>query len=115
MTKYRLSWRGVLFSSEALLYADANTPRILIFLILLFLYLPKLLFSYLAVTHDGIHIHYWPNYHHKVTWDEIDRIGKVMLYKRIPSDALYLHSEHGESFGQEIDRYHGIREKRQGR
>ena len=111
MTKYRLNWKGILFSSEALLLADSEPAWILIIPILLFLFIPKLIFSYLMVSDEGIELFYWPNYRHKSTWEKIDYLGKVTLIGNSTSDVLYLHDETGIARKAKINRHRGIKEK----
>jgi len=111
MTKYRLNWKGILFSSEALLLADSEPSWIIIFPILLFLFIPKLIFSYLMVSDEGIELLYWPNYRLKSTWEKIDHLGKVTVIGSLTSDVLYLRDETGETRTVEINRPRGIKEK----
>jgi hypothetical protein len=110
--KYRLSWKGVLFASEALLYEDADTPRFLLIPILVFLYLPKLFLSYLEVSDQGINLFYWPNYRINVSWQEVNRLGKAIFLGRQSSDVLYLRKGPEEGIPSLIDRHRGFREKR---
>jgi hypothetical protein len=112
MTKFRLSWKGIMFISEALLYADADTPQFIILPIIVFLFLPKLFFSYLETSSTGIEVHYWPNYHLRVEWDEMGRLGKASFLARSNCDAIYLRNPQGETDSGEITREVGIYQKR---
>ena len=111
MTKYRLSWKGVLFSSEALLYANPDTPQILLIPILFLLYLPKLFLSYLKISKDGIELYYWPNYRLKTSWNEINRLGKVSYFGKFTHDALFIHDTSGKLVNTDLNRQIGIRKK----
>jgi len=112
MKNYRLNWKGIFFSSEALLLADSEPSWILTFPILLFLFIPKLIFSYLLVSDEGIELLYWPNYRIKSTWDMIDCLGKVSVLGSITSDVLFLRSETGDISAVDISRHRGIKERR---
>ncbi len=112
MATHRLGWKGILFSSGALLYADAEAPRILMVPILLFLYIPKLVLSYLKVSDEGIELHYWPNYRFNVQWDEIERLGKAIVIGERTIDILYVRTGDREGTAAAVDRRRGIREKR---
>jgi hypothetical protein len=109
MNIHRLSWKGVLFSSEALLYAAPDTPQFLLMPILIFLYLPKLFLSYLRISDSGIELFYWPNYRQKTSWENIERLGEVFYLEKFTQQALYLRSESGEKV--DIKREKGLREK----
>lgn len=102
----------MLYISEALLYADADTPQFIMLPILLFLFLPKLIFSYLETSPTGIKIHYWPNYLLQVGWDEIGHLGKASFLGRRYCDALYIRGIPSEDQPKEISRQQGIQEKR---
>ena len=112
MLNYRLNWKGILFSSEALLFADSEPSWVLTFPILLFLFIPKLIFSYLKVSDEGIELLYWPNYRIKSTWDMIDHLGKVTVIGSLTSDVLFLRGETEETSAVEINRHRGIKERR---
>ena len=107
-TRHRLNWKGMLLTSETLLYADPDTPWILLIPILVFLYLPSLFFSYLKVTAEGVELFYWPRYRVRSSWEGIDRLGEVRLLGKIPHDALIL--KEAEPRGN-ISRHQGIRKK----
>jgi len=106
--RYRLNWKGMLLISETLLYADPDTPWILMIPILAFLYLPSLFLSYLKVSSKGIELFYWPTYRLKSNWKDIKRLGYVTLLGKIPYDALYLIDV--EPY-QSVSRYVGIQKK----
>ncbi|MCK4816700.1 hypothetical protein KA005_13095 [bacterium] len=112
MTRYRLNWKGILYSSEGLLFAGSEPSWVLTIPILLFLFFPKLIFSYLMVSDEGIELLYWPNYRLKSSWEELENLGKVTVIGSLTSDVLYLRGETGEANGVEIDRHRGIKEKR---
>jgi hypothetical protein len=112
MAKFRLSLKGVMFISEALLYADADTPQIIMLPIILFLFIPKLIFSFLETSLDGIRVHYWPNYHIRVGWQMIDRLGKASFLGKTNCDALHLRNLQGKPSAYEISRHAGIQQKR---
>ena len=107
-TRHRLNWRGMLLSSETLLYADPDTPWILLVPILIFLYLPSLFFSYIKTSADGIELYYWPRYRVKAKWEDIDRLGEVTLLGKIPHEALILKNAEPT---QALSRHQGIRKK----
>ena len=111
MTRYRLNWKGILYSSEGLLFAGSEPSWVLTIPILLFLFFPKLIFSYLMVSDEGIELLYWPNYRLKSSWEEIGYLGKVTVIGNLTSDVLYLRCETGEANGVEINRHRGIQEK----
>jgi hypothetical protein len=98
----------MLLTSEALLYADADTSWILMVPVLIFLYLPSLFLSYLKVNEEGIELLYWPSYRLKSSWDEISHLGNVTLLGKIPFDALYLKKSEQE---RGVSRHRGIRKK----
>jgi hypothetical protein len=100
-----------LFISEALLYAGADTPQFIMLPILVFLFLPKLFFSYLETSPDGIRVHYWPNYHFQAAWDEIGRLGKASFLGKSNCDALYLKKVRGENSPEVMSRQSGIQQK----
>ena len=112
MAKFRLSFKGVMFISEALLYADADTPQIIMLPIILFLFIPKLIFSYLETSPDGIKVHYWPNYNLRVGWEIIGRLGKASFLGKSNCDVLYLRDSQSEPPLDEISRQNGIQQKR---
>ena len=89
-TRHRLNWKGMLLVSESLLYADSDTPSILLIPILVLLYLPSLFFSYLKTSAEGIELFYWPRYRVKSNWEDIKLLGEVTLLGKIPHDALFL-------------------------
>ena len=111
MTRYRLNWKGILYSSEGLLFAGSEPSWVLTIPILLFLFFPKLIFSYLMVSDEGIELLYWPNYRLKSSWEELENLGKVTVIGNLTSDVLYLRGETGEANGVEINRHRGIQEK----
>jgi len=98
----------MMFISEALLYADADTPQFILLPILVFLFLPKLLFSYLEITSNGIRAHYWPNFSYRAEWQEIERLGKATFLGKAKCDALYLITPRGETFSDSMSRQQGI-------
>ena len=112
MTKYRLSWKGILFSSEALLFADSESSWVFTIPILMFLFIPKLIFSYLVISDEGLELLYWPNYRLETTWKELDRLGSVTVIGSLTSDLLYLRGKFVDANAEEIDRHRGIRERR---
>jgi hypothetical protein len=112
MLNYRLNLKGILFSSEALLFADSESSWVLTIPILLFLFIPKLIFSYLKVSDEGIELLYWPNYRIKSTWDMIDHLGKVSVIGSLTSDVLFLRGETEETSAVELNRHRGIKERR---
>ena len=105
---YRLNWKGRLLISETLLYADPDTPWILLLPILIFLYLPSLFLSYLKINPEGVELFYWPGYRLKSSWEEIDYLGDVTLLGKIPHDALLL--KNAEQ-ARALSRQQGIRKK----
>ena len=112
MSNYRLNLKGILFSSEALLFADSESSWVLTIPILLFLFIPKLIFSYLMVSDEGIELLYWPNYRIKSTWDMIDHLGKVTVIGSLTSDVLFLRGETEETSAGGMNRHRGIKERR---
>ena len=112
MSNYRLNLKGILFSSEALLFADSESSWVLTIPILLFLFIPKLTFSYLMVSDEGIELLYWPNYRIKSTWDMIDHLGKVTVIGSLTSDVLFLRGETEETSAVGMNRHRGIKERR---
>ncbi len=112
MATYRLSWKGVLLSSEALLYTTPDTAQFILIPILLLLYLPKLLFSYLRITENGIELFYWPNYHLSAKWEEIEQLGKVSYIWNNSQDVLIIRRIEGKSITQGLDRHQAMQEKR---
>jgi hypothetical protein len=107
-SRYRLNWKGMLFVTESLLYADSDTPWILLLPILVFLYLPALFFSYLKLSPEEIELFYWPRYRLTSSWENIDHLGEVTLLGKIPYDALILKSAQQT---QGLSRQRGIRKK----
>ena len=95
-----------------MLFADSEPSWVLTFPILLFLFIPKLIFSYLKVSDEGIELLYWPNYRIKSTWDMIDHLGKVTVIGSLTSDVLFLRGETEETSAVEINRHRGIKERR---
>ena len=107
-SRHRLNWKGMLLSSESLLYADPDTPWILMLPILILLYLPSLFFSYLKVNEEGLELFYWPRYRLKSSWEGIKYLGEVTLLGKIPHAALYLKDAEPT---QSLSRHQGIRKK----
>jgi len=112
MATYRLSWKGVLYSSEALLYSTPDTPSFILIPILFLLYLPKLLFSYLQITESGIKLFYWPNYRLTANWEEIEQLGQITYMRKYTQDALFIRGIDGKSITQDLDRHRAIQEKK---
>jgi hypothetical protein len=109
-TRHRLNWKGMLLLSESLLYADPDTPWILMLPILVFLYLPALFLSYLKLSDAGVELFYWPGFRLNSSWEDIERLGYVTLLGKIPHDALFIKSNPEQM--QTVSRQKGIREKR---
>ena len=87
---FKLGWKGIFFQFDALLYAEPETPGWLLIPITIGLFIPHLLLSYLKVTSNGLHLHFWPKYTTQVKWEEIDRLGKCRFLFLFPCDALFL-------------------------
>ena len=90
MRIYRFGWKGVLFNSDAWLYAESGTPGLLFAVLFIALYIPSLFLSYLKVTTTGLELHYWPLYRVFAAWDEVERLGTCKALIVFSCDALYL-------------------------
>lgn len=88
--KYRLSWKGALHLSTPLLYIEDEHALIFVIPILLLLYIPKLLFSYLRVSPQGLELRYASLYRVKTSWQNIEHFGKSKAYGEFTRDALFL-------------------------
>lgn len=108
---YRLNWRGVAYSFYPLLYADSNTPGCLLIPLLVLLFLPRLLLSYLEVSPQGLELLFWPTFRIPVCWDEVERLGKCTFWGKITCDALYLKNPSRPKSETIIDRERGLLQK----
>ena len=90
--EYRLSWKGALHLSTPLLYINDDHALIFVIPILILLYIPKLLFSYLRVSPHGLELRYASLYRAKISWQNIERFGKSKAYGEFLRDALFLKS-----------------------
>ena len=88
--QYRLSWKGALHLSSPLLYADSEHSLIFVIPILIMLYLPKLLFSCLKLSAEGLELRYAAVYRAQTSWENIERFGKSNTHGEFPRDALLL-------------------------
>lgn len=102
----------MLFISEALLYADADTPQFIMLPIIIFLFIPKLVFSYLEVISTGIKVRYWPNIRYQAGWQEIERLGKATFLGKANCEALYLRTAQDETSRDLVPRQQGIQTRR---
>ena len=87
---YRLGWRGILYHSDAWLYLTPDTPGCLVIALLVGLYIPSLFLSYLKVSPEGLELSYWPTYRIRLSWQDVERVGKCKALGVFPCDALYL-------------------------
>ena len=86
---YRVGWRGLLSLPMSLLEVGGDSPGCFLPLVLL-LWIPELVRSYLKVSPAGLEVYYWPYKRFQVNWDQIDRLGKYKVFGIFPSDVLYL-------------------------
>jgi len=87
---FRLGWKGVFCEAEPLLSMDGNTPLWISLPIVLVLFLPRLLLSYLRVGPAGMEVRYWPRYRARIPWGAVERLGECLALGPFKRDALYL-------------------------
>lgn len=87
---YRLNMGGMLRHPNLWDASATGSQGCLTTALLLLLYLPSLLRSYLRVSPEGLELYYWPLYRLRAAWPEVVRLGTCKMLGLFPCDALYL-------------------------